>query len=509
MTARSLAIAAAAVAALAAAAWGGYWFAGRQATTAAHSGHDAPAAAPAPQERQVLYWHDPMYPQQKFDKPGRSPFMDMDLVPVYADESGGSSVNIDPALAQSLGMRTALAETGTFWRRVDTVGTVQADERRINVLQSRAAGWLEKLHVRAVSDPVSRGTAVAEIYAPDLLAAQEEYLLLEHTEGRDSELAMAARQRLSLLGLSAAQIGALQATGEAQRRIVLHSPSAGIVTEIGAREGAAVTPGMTVAAIVDLARVWIVAEVPEMQLSWIANGRPVEATVAALPGELYEGKVEYIYPDIDPQTRTAKVRFSVNNPGLRLRPGMVASVTIFGGAKREVLLVPAEAVIRTGTRTVVIVEEAAGRFRAQEVRTGLASGDRVEIAAGLAAGERVVVSGQFLIDSEANLRGAINRLSTATGGDAHGVHGATSAAPVEHVAEGTVKEVDAASGRLVIAHGPVATLDWPSMTMGFSVADAALLQSLKPGQRIEFRFVDADAGYQVTGATVQPGKGAP
>jgi membrane fusion protein, copper/silver efflux system len=417
-------------------------------------------------------------------------------------------VQIDPALAQSLGMRTAVAETGTFWRRVDTVGTVQADERRISVLQSRASGWLEKLHVRAVSDPVSRGMPLAEIYAPELLAAQEEYLLLLATETEGGELVAAAQQRLSLLGLTAAQIARLRTSKEPQRRVVLHAPSSGIVTALDAREGAAVSPGMTLASIVNLSRVWIVAEVPEMQLSWIATGRPAEASLEAVPGERFEGKVEYIYPDIDPQTRTVKVRFSVGNPGLRLRPGMIASVTLFGGAKRDVLLVPAEAVIRTGSRTVVIVEESAGRFRAQEVSTGLASGDKVEIAEGLAAGERVVVSGQFLIDSEASLRGAINRLAAAPSAQEHAGHDMPGGHPVEHAAAGMVKRVDAAAGKVVIAHDPVAALDWPSMTMGFSVQDEALMKTLKPGQRIEFRFVEAEEDYRVTAATVLPDEAA-
>lgn len=508
MSAKPVLYALAGVALLAATAYGGYWFASQRSITGAHGETNASMTA-APQtiqqERKVLYWHDPMYPQQKFDKPGKSPFMDMELEPVYADEAGGSSVRIDPALSQSLGMRTAVAETGSFSRRVDTVGTVQADERRITVLQSRAAGWLEKLHVRAVDDPVTRGMPMAEIYAPELLAAQEEFLLLLASEGERSEIARAARQRLTLLGLGEKQIVALQTTKQAQRRIVLHAPSTGIVTELGAREGAQISPGMPVAKIVDLSRIWIVADVPEMQLPLIALGNATQATLGAMPGQTIEGKVEYIYPGVDSATRTVRVRFSVGNKNLALRPGMVANVSVFGGAKREILMVPAEAVIHTGSRSVVVVEEAAGRFRVQEVLVGLDSGDRAEITQGLAAGDRVVVSGQFLIDSEANLRGTISRLEPMeaqaaadddTQGNATGKAG-------EHVAEGMVKSVDAQAGKVVISHGPVGSLNWPSMTMGFKVEDKALLGALKPDQRIEFHFIEAGSDYQVTDATLK------
>lgn len=499
---------------LAAAAYGGYWVAGMRSMMSmpGESGASMAAAPEAMQsQRKVLYWHDPMYPQHKFDKPGQSPFMDMALEPVYADEAGGSSVRIDPALSQSLGMRTALVESGSFSRRVDTVGTVQADERRINVLQSRAAGWLEKLHVRAVDDPVERGMPLAEIYAPELLAAQEEFLLLLASEGERSEIARAARERLLLLGLTEKQVAAVQATKKTQRRVVLHAPSSGIVTELGAREGAQVSPGMPVAKIVDLSRIWIVAEVPEMQLASIATGNPTEARLGAMPGQVFEGKVEYIYPGVDSTTRTVRVRFSVRNKNLALRPGMVANVSVFGGSRHQALMVPAEAVIHTGSRSVVVVEEAAGRFRVQEVAIGRDNGDRTEITQGLSAGERIVISGQFLIDSEANLRGTISRLEpmpTQTGAKSES-QDKDRASAGDHVAEGMVKSVDMEAGKVVISHGPVESLDWPSMTMGFTVADKALLGALKPDQRIEFHFIEAGGDYQVTDATLKADQAKP
>ncbi|HET8729313.1 MAG TPA: efflux RND transporter periplasmic adaptor subunit, partial [Alphaproteobacteria bacterium] len=389
----------------------------------------------------------------------------------------------------------AEAELRSFVQQVDTVATVEADERRITVLQSRAAGWLEKLHVRAVNDRVKRGQPVAEVYAPDLLAAQEEYLLVRKSGSDD--LAQAARERLSLLGLTEAQIRTLEKLREPTRRVVLYAPSSGVVTQLGAREGAAVSPGMAVASIVDLSRVWIVAQVPEKQLGWIARGKKAEATLAAMPGERYAGKVEYVYPEVDPQTRTVKVRFSVENTELTLRPGMIANVTIHGGTRKQVLVVPSEAVIRTGARTVVIVDEGDGRFRPQEVAVGSGAGDQTEIKEGLKAAEKVVVSGQFLIDSEASLKGAIARLE----GSSELLEAETAEAQSsEHVARGTVQSVDLAAGKAIIAHGPVPSLDWPEMTMGFMVKDKALLQSLTAGKEIEFRFVPAEGGYAVTAA---------
>lgn len=518
MTPKSLLYAALVATALALTAYGGYWYANSRPeiptdsmqADSMNSRGDAQV-----EERKVLYWHDPMVPGQKFDAPGRSPFMDMDLVPVYGDEVSGTAIRINPALSQSLGVRSVEATMGTFWRRVDTVGTIQADERRITVVQSRAAGWMERLHVRAVNDPVRRGAAIAEIYAPDLRSAQEEYLLLLNTSrDNDKGLLSAARERLSLLGLSESQISQLESSRKTTRRIVLHAPSSGIVTELAAREGAAVSPGMAIASITDLSRVWIIAEVPEINLAWIRQGRPAEARISAREGELFEGRIEYIYPDVNPVTRTVKARFSVENRNLALRPGMVADVTLYGGPKREVLLVPGEAVIRTGTRNVVVIEEQPGQFRAQEVEIGLESGEKTEITRGLMKGERVVISGQFLIDSEANLKGALARLEP-SGAEDEQTHDGHSMSPVsapesmgqitEHLATGRVATVDAALGKLVITHRPVASLGWPEMTMGFPVKDLSLLSDIKPGDEIEFRFVKEDNVYPIVAIARQRG----
>jgi len=397
--------------ALAAAAGAGYY-----ARTPAPASKPA-ASATAPKERKILYWYDPMVPASHFDKPGPSPFMDMQLVPKYADEEGSAGgMAIDPRMVQNLGVRTAAVATGSLARRIATVGYVRPDEHRIEVVQPRAAGWVEKLYVRAVNDPVRRGQLLLELYAPDILAAQEEYLLAAKAAQRDPAdraLEQAALRRLALLGLSDEQIRALAASGKASRRVAVHATSDGIVSELGVREGMAVTPGTPMFSLLDLSSVWVTAEIPEAQAGWVAPGAAVEIAVPALPGSVLHGRVEYIYPQLDGTTRTLQVRVRLPNPGLKLKPGMYARVSIQSGEAKQAVLVPSEAVIVTGTRSVAIVAEGSGRYAAVEIKTGDEADGRTEILQGLAPGQTVVVSGQFLIDSEASLRGALQRLQGA------------------------------------------------------------------------------------------------
>ena len=369
-------------------------------------------------KRQVLYWYDPMRPDQHFDKPGKSPFMDMQLVPMPANEAGANSketISIDPRMVQNLGIRTAPVERGTIAQEVRTTGNVMANEKRIEVVQSRAAGWVERLQMRSVGAPVSKGQLLAEVYSPDLLAAQQEFLLAlraatEHP-GTDT-LVEASRYRLSYLGLSDAQIAQIERTGHAQRRVAFYSPITGVVAELGVREGTQVSPGMSLFTLVDLSQVWVTAQITEAQADWVAKGQPAEASVPALPGRVFKGQVDYVYPEIVAETRTLKARIVLDNPRLELKPGMYASVTVMGGTKREVLLVPSEALIRTGTRSTIIIAEGEGHFRAVAVTAGDESEGKVEIRKGLEAGQQVVASGQFLVDSEANLRGALTRLAS-------------------------------------------------------------------------------------------------
>lgn len=359
--------------------------------------------------RKVLYWYDPMKPEQHFDAPGKSPYMDMDLKAKYADEAGNNIVDIDPRMVQNLGIRTATVKREAFVQRVDTVGAVEVDERRIVAVESRVAGWVEQLHVRAVGDKVRRGQPVAGIYAPDLYAVQEELVLAANSG--DAGLVSAARRRLAFLGLPEAQIEKVFQTKQAQRRTPVLASSDGVITELNVREGSQVIPGTALLRIVDLSRIWIIVEIPEVQGNWVAEGGEAEVHIEAQPGKVFNGSVEYIYPRLDVQTRTVRARIALDNPDLVIKPGMYADVTLFGSPRAGTLLVPSEAVIHTGERSVVILDEGAGRFRPATVKIGDDREGQTEILSGLVEGENIVISGQFLIDSEANLRGAMARMA--------------------------------------------------------------------------------------------------
>jgi Cu(I)/Ag(I) efflux system membrane fusion protein len=370
------------------------------------SGGSPQAAADG--QRKVLYWYDPMRPDQHFEAPGKSPFMDMDLVPKYADEVDGDTVTIDPRMAQNLGVRTAKVERGVFRRREWAVGAVVVDERRIVSVETRTTGWVERLEIRAVGEPVERGQYIAGVYSPELLAAQEELVLA--AQSGDAGLVEASRRRLALLGLGQGQIGAVMQKKQAQRLVSVLAPAAGIVQELGVREGSRIDPGVPLLRIADLSRVWISVEIPEAVSKEIGPGSAAEVRIPARPDRVFEGNVDYVYPRLESQTRTVRARITLENPDLVLKPGMFASVLLSGGDRTDVLSVPSEAVIRTGERSVVILAEGGGRFRPAQVTVGEDREGRTEILAGLAEGEDIVVSGQFLIDSEANLRGALARM---------------------------------------------------------------------------------------------------
>ncbi len=450
-------------------AWGGY----RYALHRPAAGHVAQPAAVAPKaERKVLYWHDPMHPQQKFDKPGKSPFMDMQLVPVYADQATepGPGVAMGAATARNLGVRYAVAARGTLESRLETVGTVNWNERNVIVLQARAAGFVEKLHARAPLDPVAKDAPLVEILMPEWAGAQEEFVLL--TRKGERELAAAARQRLVLLGMGDADIDAIAKDGTVRNRFTLRSPISGVVAELGVREGMTVMGGQMLFRIIDLSSVWVTAEVPEAQAAWLKPGTEAEARVPAWPERTFRGKVGAILPDVNAATRTVRARIEVANPGAQLKPGMFANIAITAGHGKDAVLVPSEAVIRTGERNVVIVSEG-DRMVPVAVEVGQELGGRSEILKGLQAGARVVASGQFLLDSEASLKGALARLA-----------GPAAA----HAGSGRVTAVDRAKGRVELDHGPIPSLKWPAMQMEFVVADPALLAGVKAGSDIEFEL---------------------
>ncbi len=381
------------------------------------NGHGDKAAVGARGNTAPSYWFDPMKPDQHFDKPGKSPFMDMPLVAKYADEAGSTtvpagSISIDPRIVQNLGVRLGTVERRNFERTVDTVGVVAVDEHRIEAIEVRQPGWVEELDVRAVGDTVHRGQRLAGVYAPDLLATQQELLIAR--DSGDALLIQSARQRLTLFGLSSSQLAHIEKTGAAERRVDYYAPFDGYVMDLGARQGAAVAPGTVLFQLAALDSVWINAEVPETQAAWIKAGDPAVIEVPALPGEQFDGLIDYLYPELMQTTRTLKVRLVVKNPKLHLRPGMFVAAHLHGATLDEVLTVPTEAVIKTGTRSVVIVADDGTHFRPVPVQVGAERAGRSEILEGLSAGQNIVASGQFLIDSEASLRGAFDNLAGST-----------------------------------------------------------------------------------------------
>jgi membrane fusion protein, copper/silver efflux system len=356
--------------------------------------------------KQVLYWHDPMVPAQKFDHPGKSPFMDMMLVPVYADGAGDSNqVTVSPRVEQNLGLRTAAVVQSDLTPRIEAVGNIAFDEREQAVIQARATGYVERLRVRATLDRVAKGQALADLYVPDWVAAQEEFLAVKRMQGKDlAGLVDGARQRLRQVGMSDEQILSFEAGGKVQPRVTLVAPVGGVVVELQAREGMTVLPGTTLFRINSLSTVWANAELPESQAALLRPGAAVEGCSAALPDAVFKGTVQAILPEVDAATRTLKARVELANPGGQLVPGMFVTVRL-ATPGQSALTVPSEAIIQTGRRSVVMLADANGAFRPVDVEVGLETNGRSEIKRGLQAGQKVVVSGQFLVDSEASLRG--------------------------------------------------------------------------------------------------------
>lgn len=365
-------------------------------------------------EREILYWYDPMKPEVRFDEPGPSPFMDMDLVPKYAGEEthGGATVRVPLDVTQNMNLRTATAERGPLTHTVHAFGEIGYDESRLHHVHTQLEGWIRELDVSAVGERVEAGQRLFTLYSPQLVNAQAEFLRALQRD--DQRLIEAGRARLAALDIQPVVIAAIERDRRVYDPVPWYVHRDGFVRTLGARHGMYVTPGTMIAEIADLSTVWLIMDLFAGQATWVAAGDT--ASIELPSGELMEGEVDYLYPELDPVTRTVRVRILLENPDGRLRPGDFARVSIDAAPRPDVLTVPAEAVIRTGRMDRVIVAAGGGpggeRFQSREVRIGAAAGDRVEIVAGLEDGMEVVTSGQFLIDSEARARSAILRLGT-------------------------------------------------------------------------------------------------
>ncbi|MBK5968128.1 efflux transporter periplasmic adaptor subunit [Thiorhodovibrio winogradskyi] len=355
----------------------------------------------------------PMHPQIIKNEPGTCPICGMDLVEKWLAPMTGKhpEVGLTSAVVQTLGVRTAAAERGTLWRYIRTLGRVTYDETRLAHVHPRAPGWIEALDLRAEGEPVKQGETLAELYAPQILSAQVDFLLSREGGGQRRISADKARNLLRLLAVPDDVIAAIERDGEPRNRVPIRAPMDGIVTHIAAREGMYVTEATEMFRVADLSRVWVMVDVYEHQIDWLKPGAAAEMRVPARPGRDWKGKVDYLYPELDPNTRTLRVRLVFDNPDLSLKPNMFADVEIFGGPKKDVLKIPAEALIMTGERESVVLALGDGRFQPVDVVTGMQRDGAVEILSGLEAGDRVVTSGQFLIDSESNLQASFQRLT--------------------------------------------------------------------------------------------------
>lgn len=455
---------------------------------------------------EVLYWYDPMVPNQHFDKPGKSPFMDMQLVAKCAggDGAGAGGVSIDPALVQNFGIRTAEAEIGVLEPETNVTGTLAYNAREVSIVQPRASGFVQRTYGLAPDDVVRQGTPLVDLLIPEWGGAQREYLAVAATG--DQALTRAARERMRLLGMPDGVISSVARSGSPRSTITITAPSSGAVTMLGVRPGMSVAAGQTLAEITGLNPIWLEAAVPEILAEEVRAGQPVSATLTAFPGERFAGRITAILPSAQADSRTLTVRAEMRNPNLRLRPGMFAQVSL-SPARRPAVLIPSEAAIRTGERTIVMLAQERGGYRPAEVRTGREAGGRIEILAGLAPGEKVITSGQFLLDSEAslaglNVRGIDEALARASGGN--GQQQQRQQEPESYNASGTIEKISARS--VTVRHGPVAALDWPAMTMTFSTAGPAQLRGFKRGDKVSFRFVRNDKGLRITAISQASGR---
>ncbi len=449
-------------------------------------------------EKEILYWKAPMDPNFRSDNPGKSP-MGMDLVPVYAgDDDGGNEdnlVRINASVQNNIGVRIAKAERATLYRNIDTVGFVRADDDKTAIVDVRTEGWIEKLFVKSPGETVRKGQALFDLYSRPLVSAQEEYL--QAVRIGKASLIRAAKSRLSALGMSNAQVARIKKSGKSRRLIRVFAPQDGVITMLGAGEGAFVKPGRQIMMLADLSSVWVQAEVFESQANWVKSGQKVDMRLEAMPGRIWQGEVDYIYPTVNAGARTVQVRLRFDNPDGVLKPDMYAKISMKTEPHTGVLAIDREALIRTGKSTRVILALGDGQFQPAKVTVGMESEGRVEILEGLLDGEDVVVSSQFLIDSEASLRGTTLRMSPP---DATAVTEAETMGVIESMMEN--------HGMITIEHQPIEAFGWPAMSMDF-VTEPENLKGLAVGDTVHVRLreqANDNGDFVITAIKKMPAK---
>ncbi len=480
------------VVALAAGGVAGYRFARPQGDAAPHTvAVDGQKAA-----KKLLYYRNPMGLPDTSPVPKKDP-MGMDYLPVYeGEDETGSGLKISPEKVQKLGVRAEPATLRMLDRSVRASGRIEIDESRTYTVTAKFEGYIERLHVNTSGQPVGRGQPLFEVYSPELVSAQREYALAaqgvgklneagDEAQGAMRQLADSSLQRLKNWDISDEQVKALARSGEARRTLTFRSPVAGVVTEKKAVQGMRFMPGETLFQIADTSSVWVQADVFEQDIAAVNVGQKAKIRINAYPGEVFEGRIAYVYPTLKAETRTVPVRIELANPKGRLKPAMFADVDIPVAGAKPVVAVPNSAVIDSGSRQVVIVQLGEGRFEPRPVKLGARGGDFVQVLDGVREGERVVTAANFLIDAESNLKAALG-----------GLQKSESAKPVAvgHKAEGTLNAIDVAGGTVTVSHGPVASLNWPAMKMDFVLANPAQVDGFKPGAAVVIEFVERQPG---------------
>ena len=453
------------------------------------------------EEKKPLYWVAPMDANYTRDKPGKSP-MGMDLIAVYDDggkgpDEGAGTIRISPDVINNLGVRTSTVSFKSLHTEINTVGYVTYDEDRLVHIHPRVQGWIEKLHVTAIGDPVKKDQPLYEIYSPELVNAQEEFLLA--LDRNNNRLISAAKNRLSALQLPKSVIAELQKTKKVQQRITFYAPQNGVVENLKIREGFFVKPGSTLMSIGDLSEVWVEAEVFERQAGQVNTGTPVTMTLDYLPGKTWQGKVDYIYPTLDAKTRTVKVRLRFKNEDGEFKPNMFAQIAIHTTGDERALLIPKEALIRTGNQDRVVLALGEGSFKSVAVKVGRYDSESVEILEGLSDGEKIVSSAQFLLDSESSKSSDFKRMN-------HDNSESNDAAPSSVWVPAKIQSLMAAHKMLTLIHDPIPEWDWPEMTMDFIATDSVDFSLLNEGLSLHVEVTKTSSGdYQISNIHIPDG----
>ena len=485
---------------------GGYQFARQKTDVAEQTSTVNPEKGAKPK---LLYYRNPMGLPDTSPTPKKDP-MGMDYIPVYEGEDAGGSdsgLKISAEKIQKMGVKAEPARLQVLDKNVRASGRVEIDESRTYTVTAKFEGYIERLHVNTTGQPVGRGQPLFEVYSPELVSAQREYAIAAQgvgklgeaggeAQGAMKQLADSSLQRLKNWDISDEQIKALAQSGNAKRTLSFRAPVAGIVTEKKAVQGMRFMPGEMLYQIADVSSVWVQADVFEQDIAAVGVGQKAKIRINAYPGEVFEGRIAYVYPTLKAETRTVPVRIELANPKGRLKPAMFAEVEIPVAGAVPVVTVPNSAVIDSGSKQVVIVQLGEGRFEPRVVKLGARGGEFVQVLDGVREGEMVVSSANFLIDAESNLKAALGGMQAAS-------PDAAKPAVVGHKAVGILNAVDAASGSVTISHEPVASLKWPAMKMDFVLANGALVSGLKSGTAIEFEFVERQPGEWVVTSVVK------